>query len=267
MFFDSHCHLQDKRIAHSLNEIIERARNAGVRGFLCCASNEGDWQEVEKIAKNNLEVFEALGLHPWYVMERSAEWLDKLEEILKKNPASCVGEIGLDHCLGRDTFAVQESVFIDQLRLSAKLNRPVSIHCRKAFGRMLGILKEHSDIRISGAIHSYSGPPDLVPAIINAGLHISFSGSLTFPNSKRAHASAAIVPADRLLVETDSPDIKPFGCASFVNEPANIVFVIEKLAEIRKVSVEEIELCCWENAKRLFRSCEYNEKIQQDCIH
>ncbi len=253
MFFDSHCHLQDPRIAPFLDAILDRAKKAGVHGFLCCASEENDWPNVASVAKHHTAVVAAYGLHPWYVMGRSSQWLDKLETILVDNPAACIGEIGLDHCLEKDTFADQESVFVDQLTLSAKLSRPVSIHCRKAFGRMMEILKRHFPSCTSGAIHSYSGAPDLVPLFTKMGISVSFSGSLTFPNSKRAQASAALVSAEKLLLETDSPDIKPFACDTQFNEPAHIVAVSRKLAEIRNVPIEEIETTTWENAKTLFR--------------
>jgi TatD DNase family protein len=139
-----------------------------------------------------------------------------------------------------------------QLALAARLGRPVSVHCRRAFGRLVELVRRAGRQSGGGVIHSYSGPPELVKPLVELGFSISFSGSLTFPNSKRAHAAAAVVPGDRLLIETDSPDIKPYLCKTELNEPANVVAVAEALSKIRGVSVEEISAMTWDNASRLF---------------
>jgi TatD DNase family protein len=252
-FFDSHCHLQDGRYAGRSNDVLERGRTAGVKALSCCGtSGEKDWQAVADLAKDCKAIVPSFGLHPWFVADRSPQWLDILEKYLVENPLSCCGEIGIDHACDPSTFAAQESVFIDQLALAARLGRPVTLHCRKAFGRLLELLGRHGGVPQGGLVHSYSGPPDLVKSLVDAGLSISFSGSLTFPNSKRAHASAAVVPINRLLIETDSPDIRPYLCTTELNEPANIVRVAETLSKIRKTTVEEVAELTWDNACRIF---------------
>jgi TatD DNase family protein len=252
-FFDSHCHLQDERYGGAVHDAIARARLAGVRAFLCCGTEEKDWSPVAALAKADAAVVPSFGLHPWFIAGRSARWLDILEKYLVENPRSACGEIGIDHACDPSTFAGQESVFIDQLKLSHRLGKPVTLHCRRAFGRLLELLKRHGGCPCGGIVHSYSGPPDLILPLTGLGLSISFSGSVTFPNSKRARAAAAVVPGGRLLIETDSPDIKPYRCPTELNEPANVVMVASTLAGIRGVPVEEISAATWENASRLFR--------------
>jgi TatD DNase family protein len=251
-FFDSHCHLQDKRYSGRINDVLARSRHAGVKALSCCGTVETDWQAVAELAKADSSVIPSFGLHPWFVTGRSPQWLDILEKYLVETPLSCCGEIGIDHACDPSTFAAQESVFIDQLTLAARLGRPVTLHCRKAFGRLLELLGLHGKVHQGGLVHSYSGPPDLVKPIVESGLSISFSGSLTFPNSKRAHASAVVVPHDRLLVETDSPDIRPYQCTTELNEPANVVRVAEALSKIRNSTVEEVAELTWNNASRIF---------------
>jgi TatD DNase family protein len=250
--FDAHCHLQDERFAGGIGAVLERGDIAGVKAMSCCGTCERDWQAVAELATARPSIVPSFGLHPWFVMDRSPQWLDILEKYLVENQRSCCGEIGIDRACKEETFVVQESVFIEQLKLAARLGRPVTVHCRKAFGRLLELLQRAGGVYQGGLVHSYSGPPDLVKALIESGLSISFSGSLTFPNSKRAHASAAVVPHDRLLMETDSPDIRPYKCASVLNEPANIISVAEALSRISGVSIEEVAALTWDNSRGIF---------------
>ena len=251
-FFDAHCHLQDERYESGIGDVLDRGRTAGVKAMSCCGTCEKDWQAVAELAKVHASVIPSFGLHPWFVKDRSPQWLDILENYLVQNPASCCGEIGIDHACDPSTFVAQEEVFVEQLSLAARLGRPVTMHCRKAFGRLLELLKERGGVRQGGLVHSYSGPPDLVKPLVESGLSISFSGSLTFPNSKRAHASAAVVLHDRLLIETDSPDIKPYQCETDINEPANIVSVAESLSRIVGLSVGDVAALTWDNSCGIF---------------
>lgn len=254
-YFDTHCHLQDERFGQSRSAVIARAKTAGVAGFLCCGTTETDWHSVESLAHSEPSVVCGFGLHPWYCAGRSAQWLDKLDEILVRNSLAVMGEIGLDHALDSSTYAEQESVFKDQFALACKLGRPVSIHCRKAFGRLIDIVSSIGEAK-DCIVHSYSGPPDLVKRLQDLGFCLSFSGSLTYPKSLRAKASAALVDPSRLLVETDSPDIKPYLCQTLINEPANIVVVANELSRIRNMPLEEISILTWENARRTLRQAQ-----------
>jgi TatD DNase family protein len=250
--FDSHCHLQDDRFASSVPDVLSRARSAGIGAMLCCGSSKEDWERVFKLSIDNPDILPAFGLHPWYVGKRTENWLNILEEYLTKTPGSSIGEIGLDHMLDQSTFADQELVFVEQLQLAQKLNRPCSIHCRKSFGRMVELLHEQRGVSCGGVLHSYSGPPDLVQEFEKLGLNISFSGSVTYSNSKRARNAVRMVSNDTLLIETDSPDIKPFGWGSEFNEPASLLSIAQTLAELRETTVENIARITWENGVRLF---------------
>jgi len=250
--FDAHCHLQDSRISADMDAVMQRARQAGVEAMMCCGSAEDDWDRVQEWSKHD-GVFISFGLHPWYVDKRSAGWLENLAHYLQTSPIAGVGEIGLDHALDNVDLEAQEEVFIGQLRLARDFQRPVSIHCRKAFGRLLEILKFEGGVAHGGIIHSYSGPKDLVPLFEAFNLSISFSGSITRTNNKRGHEAVMAVSADRLLIETDSPDLPPVQAApGKPNEPANIVFVLEKIAQLTGETSDAIALRTWENACGVF---------------
>jgi TatD DNase family protein len=220
--------------------------------MLCCGSSEEDWEKVFQLSVDNTDIVPAFGLHPWYAGKRSGNWLQILEKYLAKTPGSSVGEIGLDHILDPSTFADQELVFVAQLQLAKRLNLACSIHCRKAFGRMVTLLHEQRGVSFGGVLHSYSGPPDLVQEFEMLGLSISFSGSVTYSNSKRARKSVRMVSNDALLIETDSPDIKPCEWDREYNEPASIQSIAQTLAELRETTVENIARITMENAARLF---------------
>ena len=252
ILFDSHCHLQNERCIGTIDVIMDRAGSAGVRHVLCCGTAEQDWESVRLLAMNHRGIIPAFGLHPWFVKERSLSWLEKLEKLLLAVPSATVGEIGLDHALDERIDDDQGVVFVAQLKLARRLSRPVSIHCRKAWGDLLDILTAQCGLPHGGAIHSFSGPADLIPRLVKLNASFSFSGSITFDRNRRGRASALAVPEERLLIETDAPDIPPRGIGDGANEPANCAMVAQTLAELRGCSIEEIGEVTSGNAIKLF---------------
>lgn len=256
--FDAHCHLQDRHFACILDAAMQRATAAGVSYFACCGCAEDDWQDVSDISLRYAGVLPSFGLHPWYIKDRSKNWLDILCEFLSRYPQAGVGEIGLDHALPKESFDDQDEVFRAQLVLASELGRPVSIHCRKAWAALLDALQHTPTLLYGFVIHSYSGSHELIRPLAQLGAYFSFSGSLTFSRNKRAHRCAALVPADRLLIETDTPDIQPIIDSTrntdIPNEPANLVHVLHKLSELRDLSPEQTAELTYQNAYRLFLS-------------
>lgn len=231
--------------------VMERASQAGVCLMLCCGSSEEDWDEVVEISRRYKSVIPAFGIHPWYIGSRSEKWLDRLESILRSVPHAAVGEIGLDHVLNEGNEKEQLSVFSDQLELAAKLDRPISIHCRRAWGDLLELIEKQKGIRQGGAIHSYSGSPQLVSRIQKSGLYISFSGSLTFDKNRKARSSLLQVDPQRLLIESDSPDLLPMGFTGD-NEPANILAIVKEISSILDWSNEMVSEITFNNGMKLF---------------
>jgi len=253
IMFDTHCHLQDERIIGQVDAVIDRAARAGVRRMLCCGSEESDWADVARIgAGYGGAVSRAYGVHPWYVDRVGEGWDARLEGYLSGDASAAVGEIGFDHAVDPRNDAKQADIFTRQLEIAEHLKRPVSIHCRRAWGSLLSILREAGGLRFGGAVHSYSGPPDLVGELENLGCGISFSGSILAPGSRRAVESLKIVSPDRLLIETDSPDILPRGAPGPHNEPANLTIILYKAAEILGEPPETVAQRTYDNAVRLF---------------
>ena len=261
---DAHCHLQDERLSSNLNEAMKRAEQTGVTNLMCCGSSEEDWHSLPDIARRFPAVRLSFGLHPWYVADRTPGWLDTLTTALNATP-SAVGEIGLDHALDKSTFVDQESVFLAQIRLADELQRPVSIHCRRAWGRLMELLDEKGWPACGFMLHSYSGSADLVPPLVRRGAFFSFSGAITFEQNRRGREAVAAVPDDRLLIETDAPDLAPDlppdaktlydAAGKPVNEPAHLVYVARTVAALRGMDVESVADMTTENAATLWGAC------------
>jgi TatD DNase family protein len=235
-----------------VDPVLQRAREKGVTAMMCCGCRESDWERVLGLSgKEGVGV--SFGLHPWYVGERGARWYERLRELLVSVPHAGVGEIGLDTRIENADPIAQEEVFIGQLRLARGLMRPVSIHCRGAFGRMIELLEKEGGMKGGGLVHSYSGPRELVPVFEKLGFSLSFSGSITHPKNKRGRAAVGAVSPGRLLIETDSPDMPPEGVApGAANEPANLPLVLKTVATLIGSSEEKTAMITRENAARLF---------------
>jgi TatD DNase family protein len=195
-------------------------------------------------------MFPAFGIHPWFVSEPFTT--EELRQFLALPYTIAVGEIGLDFSPDSGPDAPQIEAFIRQLDLACEFSLPVLIHCRKAYDRLYQILQTYRG-RISGVLHSYSGSADMIMRFIDLGFYVSFSGSVTRRTAKKYHKNAALVPLDRLLVETDSPSIATETTVASQVEPRHTAEVAQKLAELRKAPFDEICRISTENARHLFR--------------
>ena len=250
--FDTHCHMQDEHLGSMLPEVLARAAQQHVTAMMCCATEENDWEQVLALCCIHNELKVSLGIHPWFAATVTDGWQSRLRAKLYENPHRAVGEIGLDFALDASSHEQQETIFIDQLNIAREYNRPVTLHCRNAFGRLAEILSSEGGVIHGGMLHSYSGSADMVPVFEKLGLYISFSGSITYADHKRTRAAAAVVSQHRLLIETDSPDICPAEAAGTYNEPANLIYIARALAEIRNYTLSEIAAQTSANAGRLF---------------
>ncbi len=226
----------------------------------CCGCTEDDWPVVAAMARGRdaapvpypeVRVFPSFGLHPCQIAGRSPDWLRRLEEVLMAPPAG-VGEIGLDHLVvGGDELA-QEKIFLSQLDLARRLRRPVTIHCRRAWGRLLEILRRDGLPPAGLMVHAWSGSLEVQEELLTLGAYISFAGNISFPHHQRARRALLATPMDRLLLETDSPDILPAGAVGACNEPANLARIMKVAAELRGEPPAELAAAVYANSCRLF---------------
>ncbi|XP_052201196.1 uncharacterized protein LOC127807409 [Diospyros lotus] len=209
--FDSHCHLQDPRILNIAPQLIRTALDSGVVHFVVNGISEKDWDLVKQIGESYECVVPCFGVHPWWVAERSPNWLNTLKQFFKSTPSAAVGEIGLDKGKrGREIdFNDQIEIFQQQLELAKELRRPASVHCVRAFGDLLQIMKSTGPFPDGVILHSFLGSAEMVPELAKLGAYFSFSGFLLSMKESKAKKMLKSVPAERILLETDAPDALP----------------------------------------------------------
>lgn len=234
--WDAHTHLQDEAFEGRVGEVLQRAAAAGVGCVVVAGARPSDWDRVAALAREHAMVRPAYGVHPLYVAELSPGWEADLTARLEADPRASVGEIGLDRAVAPRDDALQERVFRTQLAIARRLGRPATIHCRRAWDTLTAALEAAGPFPAGLVFHSYGGGADMVGRLSRLGGWFSFSGTLTWPAHRRGPMAARAAPADRLLVETDSPDLPPFVDGRpwpGPNEPANLPRVVAALAAVR----------------------------------
>lgn len=260
--FDAHNHIQDARLFGRYPDVLCRARRAGLAGMAVKGCYEGDWARVIEVVNNFEGAAMAFGVHPWFISGRSVHWAQKLEKLLTSYQQASVGEIGLDHAIIERDDNDQEQVFLTQLEIARRYRRPVSIHCRKAWGRLIELLDDFGELPGGMMIHCFGGSVEIVRELVARNAYISFSGSVTRPGNKKAGPAIRAVPNDRILIETDAPDILPVGGdvldslrgsqGELLNEPARLPEILRRVAALRGADEEMLAELAWRNARRFF---------------
>jgi TatD DNase family protein len=256
---DSHCHLGDEAFHNDLSAVILRARTAGITHALCILA-AGNTAEIERVTMARLlwsNVRTSVGVHPHQAGEFAGRESDAAalvaSQIAEDPAARAVGEIGLDYHYDFAPKDVQQRVFREQIRLAQRLRLPIVIHTREAEEDTLAILRDESGGRVAGVLHCFTGSRRLAEEGLALGLHISFSGIITFPKAAELRAIASEVPLDRLLCETDSPYLAPTPFRGKRNEPAYVARVIEEAAAVRGAPVTEVAQQISSNFAALFQ--------------
>jgi len=242
--FDCHCHLQDPALAGRVPELVARARAAGVTHMVCCGTREADWDAVLDLGRAHGGILPMLGLHPWFVAEAAAGWLERLRARLARVRAG-LGECGLDFSPGRPGRAAQEAAFGAQLRLAGELELPLAIHCVGAWGRLLALLRAHGLPRAGALVHAYSGSAEVAAELQALGLRLSFGAAAVRPGARVGPRALAAVAPDRLLLESDA--------GGRGGEPAQVPALALAAAAVRGEAPGALAAQVLENARQLFR--------------
>ena len=240
---DSHCHLADDAFVEDLDSVVDRAKSAGLTGALCIldptSDEEGD--RFRRVLELWPEVHCAIGVHPHH----AGKFRDRIDDLVPfvsaavdgRGETRALGEIGLDYHYDFAPRDLQREVFRQQLRLARERDLPVVIHTREADDDTVNILREESHGTLRGVFHCFTGATTLARHALDLGFYVSFSGIVTFRRADEIREAAKLVPADRLLAETDAPYLAPIPHRGKRNEPAWVSRVIEALAETRQESV------------------------------
>ncbi len=260
--FDAHNHLHDARLLPWRGEFLAELPALGVSRGVVNGTREEDWPAVAALAVQVPWVLPSFGLHPWHVNERSAAWLEKLIHFLDSHPGAAVGEIGLDRWIEGHDPVVQAECFRGQLSIAAERNLPATIHCIRAWGALWDIIRESAVPARGFLLHAYGGPAEMVASFLARGAYFSFSPSFLHERKSAQREIFRTLPAERILVETDAPDLAPppeqnprplaGADGKALNHPANLVLAYDALAKIRGVSREELAATVEKNFTRLF---------------
>lgn len=250
---DTHAHLADDRLAGQLPQVLDRARAAGVAAVVAVGTTAGDSRVVLELARGRSGVFPTVGIHPNHAAEAAPGDWGRLVALAADPAVVAIGETGLDRYWDHTPFPVQRDYFDRHIELAEARGLPIIIHSRDCLGdiiEQLGRLNRP----VRGVLHSFTGNREEAQALLALGLHLSFAGMITFANKSLdpLREAAAEIPADRLLVETDSPYLSPHPFRGKTNEPARVVHTAARLAELRGVSPETIRDQTTANARALF---------------
>ncbi|MCZ6793201.1 MAG: TatD family hydrolase [Planctomycetota bacterium] len=251
---DSHAHLYFDRFDDDRDEVIQRAREAGVDRLINIGIDEASSRQAIDLAERHEGFFAAVGLHPTSPVNDLEKSVGEVRRLARENPRTVVaiGEIGLDFYWKDVTPEEQGPRLRAQLELARELGLPVIFHCRDALEELLSCL-EAEEARPPGVFHCFSGGRDEAERALGLGYHVSFAGNVTYPKARDLQEAAGAVPVDRLLLETDSPFLPPQPRRGRRNEPAFVRYSRDFLAELKGLPPEELERRTVANTERLFR--------------
>lgn len=267
---DAHLHLQDSRF-QDVESIISEMRSAGVERCVVNGTCPDDWKRVQILAMEHPDlIIPSYGLHPWKT-PCDQNWKPLLREYLSKSPIPCIGECGLDRWIKDFNIEPQQDAFLHQLDLACDLNAPLSIHILKAWGWFMEILMARNNALPERGflLHSYNGSAELIPELVAAGAYFSFSGYFLKERKQNQLHTFSSIPIERLLIETDAPDMLPpseiithplstnvikASNGSPINHPANLGSILKHLTQALKLNPLDLESQLADNFSRFFLS-------------
>ncbi|AHG76450.1 Deoxyribonuclease [Mannheimia varigena USDA-ARS-USMARC-1296] len=252
---DSHCHLDslDYETQHkNIDEVIENAKARGVHHFISVCTTIGRFEAMKNLTSHRNDVSLSCGVHPLNVEDEPFDY-DKLFEFAQDPKVVAIGETGLDYHYTPETKVLQQSLFVQQIDIANKLNKPLIIHSRSARQDTMDMLEQNNAEKCSGVLHCFTEDWTMAKRALDIGFYISISGIITFRNAEELRDVVRKVPLDRLLVETDSPYLAPIPYRGKPNQPAYVRETCEYVATLKGVSTEELARITTENVQNLFK--------------
>lgn len=246
MFIDTHVHLDE---FNNLEEILDRARGVGVNGFISVGYDVQSSKISYSLSLQYDDVYALLGIHPHSANECHDEFLNWIRSIRDDRKVLGIGEIGLDYYRNLSPKNIQLEAFEKQLSLAQELKLPVSLHIRDGYRDAFDILRRY---KTEGVLHCYSGGLHFLEEALSLGFFIGFDGPVTFHNARELIEVVKRCPLDRILLETDAPYLAPEPYRGRRNEPAYLVYIAEKIAEIKGIKLEDLSKVTIENTRLCF---------------
>jgi TatD DNase family protein len=255
VLIDTHCHLDDDNAQGNPDALLERARAVGVSAFVAIGvGGPAALRQTVALARRRRDVVCTVGVHPHDASTLDDRFFDEVSAAALEGEVVAIGEIGLDYHYDHSPRTVQADVFRRFIALARTVKKPIVIHTRSAPGDTLSILDTEGARDVGGIIHCFSEDREFAGRALDLGFDVSFSGIVTFKNATSVQEVARYAPADRILVETDSPYLAPVPKRGKRNEPAFVVHTLARVAELRGIDVDTLRRITTENARRRFGS-------------
>ena len=251
MYFDSHAHYDDERFDEDRDELIEGLKMQGVSYVVKVAADMKSCHTSLELAHKYDFIYSSVGVHPHDVKDMTNQDMDEMRQLAKDEKVVAIGEIGLDYYYDNSPREEQRIWFRKQLEMAKELDLPVIIHSREASEETFNIIME-SGVK-EGVIHCFSGSLELAREYVKNGFYIGVGGSLTFKNAKKTVRVVEGIDLSHIVIETDCPYLTPVPHRGERNDSSYLKFVVEKIAEIKGISAEEVAKVTFENAKKLYR--------------
>ncbi|MBQ5608176.1 MAG: TatD family hydrolase [Oscillospiraceae bacterium] len=251
MLFDTHAHLNDSAFDADREELMAGFADKGIGLVMNAGCSLESSRDIIKLAERYPWLYASVGSHPDSADEVNEGVIEEYRKLCLHEKVKAIGEIGLDYHYEDIPREIQKNAFRMQMQLAKELDMPVIIHEREAHDDGMRIVREFPGV--TGVFHCYSGSAEMARQLVNLGWYIGFTGVLTFKNAHKAVETAASIPLDRIVIETDCPFMAPVPYRGKRNDPGYLSLMAEKLAEIRGITPEEAAKITTENAKRLYR--------------
>lgn len=252
MLFDTHVHLNAEQYKEDVEEVIERAREAGVEAMVVVGFDRPTIEKAMQLIEEYSFLYAAIGWHPVDAIDMKEEDLEWIKELTSHPKVVAVGEMGLDYHWDKSPKDIQKTVFRRQISLAKEVNLPIIIHNRDATEDVVAILEEEGASEVGGIMHCFTGSIEIARKCMDLNFYISFGGPVTFKNAKKPKEVVKEIPLERLLIETDCPYLTPHPFRGKRNEPGYVKFIAEQIAELKGVSYAEIAEITTKNAKKVF---------------
>ena len=249
-YIDSHAHYDDDRFDEDRDELLSALYNKGVEKIITVGCRIEQCISAIELSKKHSHVYASVGIHPEDCETAPENYLEQLEQWAKLDKVVAIGEIGLDYHYDGYDRNKQLKIFDEQLELAKRLDMPVIVHSRDATADTMEIIKKYAPVK--GVMHCFSGSAETAKQVLLYGMYISFTGVLTFKSARKAVDALAVVPMERLLLETDCPYMAPEPYRGKRCDSSMIVHVIDRIAELKKLTAEEVAGVTMENTLRLF---------------
>lgn len=254
MIFETHAHYDDERFLEDRKEVMERVLAGGVGRIVNVGASIASTKHTLELAEQYENVYAAVGVHPSDIGDLTEETFAWLRECASFGKTVAIGEIGLDYYWDKeaDVQARQREWFLRQLVLARDTKLPVIIHSRDAAQDTMNIMKQAREWGVPGVIHCYSYSAEMAQEYVKMGYYIGVGGVVTFKNAKKLVETVEVVPLERILLETDCPYMSPEPYRGKRNDSGYLPYVVNRIAQIKGVTPQQVEDVTWENAMNLF---------------